>query len=206
MAHYTDPKCRLCRREGVKLYLKGARCFSPKCPIERRGGQIPGVHGKKYSRAYSDYGKQLREKQKVKRLYSVLEKQFRRYYEEALKTPGNTGLKLLQLLETRLDNVVYRLHLAPSRSVARQLVSHGNVSVNSKKMDIPSYQVQPEQTITLLPGALKQSLIKTTLEEKTDLPTWLKRQAAAGQITRLPTRAELADDINERLIIEYYSR
>lgn len=206
MAKYTDAKCRLCRREGVKLYLKGARCFSPKCPIETRAGQIPGVHGKKYSRAYSDYGKQLREKQKVKRLYGVLEKQFRGYYEESLKTPGNTGLRLLQMLESRLDNVVFRLHLAPSRSVARQLVGHGNVLVNGKKLDIPSYQVKPNETITLSTSGMEQPLIKLTLEEKVETPAYLTRKAAAGQLVRLPLRSELDDSINERLIIEYYSR
>src|SRR5689334_18230085 len=148
MAKYTDAKCRLCRREGVKLYLKGARCYSPKCPIERSGGQLPGQHGKKHGRPrLSGYGIQLREKQKAKRFYGVLEGQFHRYYEEAIKSTENTGEVLLQLLETRLDNIVYRLGFTTSRSLARQLVTHGNVLVNDKKADVPSFAVKPGQVV-----------------------------------------------------------
>jgi small subunit ribosomal protein S4 len=143
MAKYIDPKCRLCRREGVKLYLKGERCFSPKCPIEKRGAQIPGQHGKKRSHGrISGYGIQLREKQKAKRSYGVLENQFHRYYELAIKSSQNTGEVLMQLLESRLDNIIFRLGFVTSRSFARQLVTHGNVKVDGKKVDYgKSYQV-----------------------------------------------------------------
>lgn len=207
MAHYTDAKCRLCRREGVKLYLKGARCYSPKCPIERRGGQVPGQHGKKYTRRLSEYGRQLREKQKVKRLYSVLERQFVNYYKEAAKTPGNTGLRLLQLLESRLDNTLMRSGLVPSRSIARQLITHGHVQVDNKKVDIPSYRVKADQVLTLSPKALKLPEIKEQLESKeAEVAPWVDRKAAAAKISRLPERDEIKEDINEQLIIEYYSR
>lgn len=206
MAKYTSPVCRYCRREGVKLYLKGARCFSPKCPIERRAGQVPGQHGKKFTRNASDYGKQLREKQKVKRLYGLLEKQFRGTFEEAARFPGNTGLRMLQLLETRLDNVVYRMGLAPSRSVARQLVAHGNVHVDGKRLDVPSYRVKPNQVITLTTTATEIPVVKQALEAKLESVAWTKRDKAAGQVVRMPERSEISEDINEQLIIEFYSR
>jgi len=206
MAKYTGPQCRLCRREGVKLYLKGARCFSTKCPIEKRGGQIPGVHGKRYSRRLSDYGAQLREKQKVKRLYQVLEKQFARYYELATKSPSNTGVRLLQLLETRLDNTVYRSGLVTNRSDARQLVAHGNVLVNGKKVSVPSFQVKTDSVISIAPKATSFDAIKQAVEAKINPPKWIETKGAAAHVLRLPERAEIGDDINERLIIEYYSR
>jgi len=206
MARYTDSKCQLCRREGTKLYLKGARCFSPKCPIERRGAQPPGQHGKKRQRRLSDYGIHLREKQKVKRMYGVLEKQFRSYYQKALKSPGNTGERLLQLLESRLDNTVFRLGLVSSRSLARQLVNHGHVKVNDRKVSIPSFLVKPSQTISLSDKGTKLKFVKESMEQKTPPAKWLTRKGMMGKVERLPKREELDDSIRENLIIEFYSR
>jgi small subunit ribosomal protein S4 len=206
MARYIDPKCRLCRREGTKLYLKGDRCFTPKCPIEKRGAQPPGQHGKKRVRRLSDYGIHLREKQKVKRTYGVLEKQFRNYYKEAMKSSSNTGEKLLQLLESRLDNTVFRLGLVSSRSLARQLVNHGHVKVDNKKVSIPSYLVKPSETISLSNKGAKLKFVKDSLEKKTAPAKWLVRKAMVGKVERLPLRDELDDSIRENLIIEFYSR
>jgi len=207
MARYLDSKCRLCRREGTKLFLKGERCFSPKCPLEKKGAVAPGQHGLKMRRRLSEYGVQLREKQKAKRTYGVLERQFRRYFKKAFKKRGVTGEALLQLLESRLDNVVYRLGFVPSRSVARQLVRHGHILVDGKKVDIPSYQVKPGQVINLNPKAMKIEVVKKSLaEKKKEIPSWLQKKAAVGKIIRLPTREEIGADIAEQLIVEYYSR
>lgn len=208
MAKYTDAKCRLCRREGVKLFLKGARCYSPKCPIEKRGGQIPGQHGKKQGRPrLSGFGIQLREKQKAKRFYGILETQFHRYYEEAIKSRQNTGEVLMRLLETRLDNLVYRLGLTLSRSLARQLVTHGNVLVNGKKIDVPSYSVKPGQIIAVSPrGAKINFVIEAQKVEDVVLPGWLNRKAVVGKLERFPSRDEINSEIKENLIIEFYSR
>jgi len=207
MARYLDSKCRLCRREGTKLFLKGERCFSPKCPLEKKGAVAPGQHGLKMRRRLSEYGVQLREKQKAKRTYGVLERQFRRYFKKAFKKRGVTGEALLQLLESRLDNVVYRLGFVPSRSVARQLVHHGHILVDGKKVDIPSYQVKPGQVINLNPKAMKIEVVKKSLaEKKKEIPSWLQKKAAVGKIIRLPTREEIGADIAEQLIVEYYSR
>lgn len=207
MARYLDSKCRLCRREGTKLFLKGERCLTPKCPLEKKGAVAPGQHGLKRSRRLSEYGIQLREKQKAKRTYGVLERQFRRYFKKAFKKRGVTGEALLQLLELRLDNVVYRLGLVPSRSVARQLVHHGHILVDGKKVDIPSYQVKPGQVINLNPKAMKIEVVKKSLaEKKKEIPSWLQKKAAVGKIIRLPTREEIGADIAEQLIVEYYSR
>lgn len=208
MAKYTDAKCRLCRREGVKLFLKGARCYSPKCPIERRGGQIPGQHGKKQGRPrLSGFGIQLREKQKAKRFYGVLESQFHRYYEESIKSPQNTGEVLMRLLETRLDNLVYRLGLTLSRSLARQLVNHGNVLVDGKKVNVPSYSVKPGQVISISPrGAKINYVIEAQKVENSSLPGWLTRKAIVGKLEHYPSREEVGSDIKENLIIEFYSR
>lgn len=207
MAKYTDPKCRLCRREGVKLYLKGARCFTAKCPIEKRGAQLPGMHGKKRSRSrLSGYGIQLREKQKAKRSYGVLESQFHTYYEEALKSPQNTSETLMQLLESRLDNIVYRLGFTQSRSLARQLVSHGHVLVNGKKVDISSYLTKPGQTISVTTKGAEFNFVAPNLIEKNQPAQWLSRKGTEGKIDRLPTSDEIGSDIKANLIIEYYSR
>ncbi len=207
MAKYTDAKCRLCRREGVKLFLKGARCYSPKCPIEKRGGQIPGQHGKKMGRPrLSGFGIQLREKQKTKRLYGVLESQLHRYYDEAIKSSQNTGEVLMQLFETRLDNLVYRLGLTLSRSLARQLVTHGNVLVNGKKIDVPSYGVKPGQVVAVSPRGAKINYVIEALKAENKLPDWLSRKDVIGKMERYPGRDEMPSDIKENLIIEFYSR
>jgi|CXWL01.1.fsa_nt_gi small subunit ribosomal protein S4 len=207
MAKYIDAKCRLCRREGVKLFLKGARCYSAKCPIEKRGGQIPGQHGKKQGRPrLSGYGVQLREKQKAKRFYGILESQFHRYYEESIKSPQNTGEVLMQLLETRLDSVVYRLGLTLSRSLARQLVTHGNVLVNGKKIDVPSYAVKPGQVVSVSTRGAKINFVAEAMKVEAQLPGWLSRKDVVGKMERLPGRDEIPGDIKENLIIEFYSR
>lgn len=207
MARYKDAKCRLCRREGVKLFLKGERCFSPKCPIEKKGAVPPGQHGSKRRRRLSGYGQQLREKQKTKRLYGVLEKPFRNYFSRAVKKGEATGEILLQLLESRLDNLVYRLGLTPSRSVARQLVSHGHVLVDGKKVNIPSYQVKPGQVVSLSAKGLKLEPVKASLANKSaKVPDWLQRKAGIGKMKRLPERSEMPSEIDENLIVEFYSR
>ncbi len=209
MTGQIDAKCRLCRREGRKLFLKGSRCFSAKCPIERKGAIPPGQHGfKSMRRKVSVFGQQLREKQKVKRIYGIREAQFRKIFNLAARDPSATGAKLLQLLETRLDNVVYRLGFAASRSAARQLVRHGHILVNGKKVSIPSFQVKVKDKISLSPAGAKIKDVEANLAEsqKRDLPTWLKRQKTKGQVVRLPQRQELDSDINEQLIVEFYSR
>lgn len=207
MARYTEAKCRLCRQQGTKLFLKGERCYSPKCPIDRKGAVPPGQHGQKRRRRTSNYGQQLKEKQKVKRIYGVLEKQLRRYFEKARRVKEATGKVFLQLLESRLDNVVYRLSLAPSRSIARQLVTHGHVLIDGKKVDIASYQVRPGQTISLDTKALRMDEIKKSLAEKAKkVPDWLIRKAAVGKMIRLPEEDEIEIDINVTLIVEFYSR
>jgi small subunit ribosomal protein S4 len=207
MARDTDAKCRLCRREGVKLFLKGERCYSPKCPIERKGAVPPGEHGQRGRKRLSEYGQQLREKQKARRLYGVLERQFRRYFEKASKNPQATGEVLLQLLESRLDNLVFRLGLTPSRSVARQLVSHGHVYVNEKRVNIASFQVKPGDTIRLDEKAMKIPAVeKNWTERSKNLPSWLQRKGPIGKMTRLPNRKEVESGIDDKLIVEYYSR
>jgi len=207
MAKYTAAKCRLCRREGVKLFLKGARCYSPKCPIEKRGGQVPGQHGKKMGRPrLSGFGIQLREKQKAKRFYGVLETQLHRYYDEAIKSKANTGEVLMRLLETRLDNLVYRLGLTGSRSLARQLVSHGNVLVDGQKIDVPSYAVKPGQVVAVSPRGAKINFVIEALKVEGKLPGWLSRKDVIGKMERYPSRDEMPSDIKENLIIEFYSR
>ena len=205
MARYTGPSCKLCRREKQKLFLKGSKCHTEKCPIEKKN-YPPGQHGLNRRVKFSEYGVQLREKQKVKRIYSVLERQFRRYYKEAIKSPQNTGERLLQLLESRLDNVVFRLGLIQGRSSARQLVTHGNVLVDGKKVDIPSYLVKPGQVISISPRASKMVIVKDALEQNTTPPKWLSRKATVGKMERLPVRDEMSDSIKENLIIEFYSR
>jgi len=207
MARYKDAKCRLCRREGVKLFLKGERCYSPKCPVERKGAVFPGQHGQKRQRRLSDYGRQLREKQKTKRFYGILEKQFKNYFTKAVREKGNTGEKLLQLLESRLDNVIFRLSLTCSRSVARQLISHGHVLVEGKKVNIPSYLVKPGQVVALKPSGLKINEVKKSLADKDrKIPKWLTRKAAVGKMSRQPKREEIDLDVDESLIVEFYSR
>jgi len=204
MSRYTDAKCRLCRREGAKLFLKGERCLSPRCPIEKKGAVPPGQHGQKGRKGPSSFGLQLREKQKAKRTYGVLERQFRRYVSESAKKTGQT---LLSILERRLDNVIYRLGFASSRSVAHQIVSHGHSLINNKKINVPSYLVKTGQLISLDKKTQGMGIVKKNLEEKKyQPPAWLARQGAIGKVLRLPERNDIQTDINEQLIAEYYSR
>jgi small subunit ribosomal protein S4 len=206
MSRYTGPKCRLCRREKTKLFLKGERCFSPACPIEKKGAVPPGQHGLKSSQRPSDYGKQLREKQKVKRFYGLNESQLKNYFQKAIKIRQATGEVLLQMLESRLDNVIYRLGFVSSRHLARQLVNHKHILVEGKKVNIPSYQLKPGQIVSLDKKVLELAEVKKALAEKPKLPDWLKRKAAVGQIVRLPKREEVEGNIDEKLIVEFYSR
>lgn len=199
MAKYNGPKDRLSRREGIDLFGAGVKLPRLNVP--------PGIHGPKGSRSSSQYGRQLREKQKVKRMYGLLEKQFRKYVETAFRTKGNTGEKLLSLLETRLDNVVYRLGLAGSRPAARQLVSHRHIVVNGKKLNIPSYEVRVGDTITVTDKSLSNSHVKKLLEVKnTNIPSWLERKGPAGKMSSLPTRTDISEPISEQDIVEFYSR
>lgn len=213
MARYSGAVCKLCRREGDKLYLKGSRCLSPKCALERRN-YPPGQHGREKSfrrgRA-SDYSLQLREKQKVRRIYGVLERQFRRYYRVALQRPGLTGSNLLSILETRLDNVIYRMGFADSRAQARQLVSHGHFEVNGRRTDVPSFLVSVGDKIEVREGSRNRSTYFKNLREggaDRMAPDWLKRdiQELKGEIIRMPERTDIDMNINEQLVIEYYSR
>lgn len=206
MARYTGPKNRLARREGVDLGLKtpGSHAHAA---LLKRINVPPGQHGPKGGRKLSGYGLQLREKQKAKHMYGVLEKQFRNYFKEALKFPGNTGEALLQNLEKRLDNILYRMNLAPTRTAARQYISHGHVLVNNKKLTIPSYQVKVNDVITYKPKGLEIPAVKKLLEEKNSpVPEWVERKGAVGKFVKVPSRTEIQADINEQLIVEYYSR
>jgi small subunit ribosomal protein S4 len=209
MARYTGPVCRLCRREGMKLFLKGERCYTEKCAIEKRN-MPPGQHGKLRKAKIVGYGLQLREKQKVKRIYGVLENQFRRYFEMADRTRGITGETLLQLLERRLDNVLYRLGLATSRAQARQLARHGHFTVNGRKVDIPSYSVKPGDVIGVRAGSAENPAIQHALEEVKGrgVPEWLSFDPGtmSGRIASLPTREQINLPVQEQLIVELYSK
>lgn len=209
MARYTGPVCRLCRREGVKLFLKGDRCMGPKCGIERRNTR-PGQHGTARSRKPSGFALQLREKQKVRRTYGVLERQFHRYYLEAARRPGKTSDNLLQLLEMRLDNIVYRLGFGDSRSQARQLVTHGHFAVNGRKSDIPSMILRPGMEVSVRQSAKNDEYFKTRVQLLADkgVPPWLRLDinALSGRILALPTRQELELPFDEALVVEYYQR
>ncbi|MBZ0252116.1 MAG: 30S ribosomal protein S4 [Candidatus Methylomirabilis sp.] len=212
MARYTDSVCRLCRREGLKLYLKGERCYGEKCAIERRP-YPPGLHGQGRQKV-SDYGMQLREKQKVRRLYGVLESQFRGYYHKATRTKGVTGQALLQHLELRLDNVVYRLGFAASRAEARQLVRHGHVTIDGRKVNVPSYEVRVGEAVAIRDKSKgKEKLvakINKTLEALGSrvVPEWLQvdEQALAGKVLSPPQREHITMPISEQLIVELYSK
>ncbi|MEZ5063379.1 MAG: 30S ribosomal protein S4 [bacterium] len=209
MARNTDPKCRQCRREGVKLFLKGERCLTLKCAIERRN-YAPGVHGQNFRRKVSDYGLQLREKQKARRTYGVLERQFRGYYQKAAGQKGVTGENLLRLLELRLDNVVYRLGLASSRSQARQLVLHRHFSVNGRTVTIPSFQCKPGDKISVRDGSRKLTAVEAALEARDPnaLVSWLSldKTAMSGSVLSSPSRQEIPVPLNEQLIVELYSK
>ncbi|HYN08142.1 MAG TPA: 30S ribosomal protein S4 [Vicinamibacterales bacterium] len=209
MARYIGPVCRLCRREGMKLFLKGERCYSEKCAIEKRNVP-PGQHGRARRAKIVGYGIQLREKQKVKRTYGVLENQFRRYFEAADRQKGITGDLLLQMLERRLDNVVYRLGFATSRPQARQLVRHGHFTVNGKKVDIPSYAVRAGDTVAVRGQSGQNPTIQHAVEEVKGrgVPEWLAIDPAtlSGRISQLPTRAQINLPVQEQLIVELYSK
>ena len=209
MARYVGPVCRLCRREGMKLFLKGERCYGEKCAIERRNVP-PGEHGKGRKAKLLGYGLQLREKQKVKRMYGVLERQFRRYFEAADRKKGVTGETLLQLLEQRLDNVVYRLGFATSRPQARQLVRHGHFTVNGKRADIPSYSVRAGDLVAVRSGSIKNPAIVYAMEEVKGrgIPEWLELDAEklTGRLAAVPTREQINLPMQEQLIVELYSK
>ncbi len=212
MAKYRGPVCKLCRREGEKLFLKGQRCFTPKCAFERRS-YPPGEHGKDSQfkrRRVSDYSRQLREKQKTRRVYGVTERQFRRYYRTALQERGMTGENLLRLLERRLDNVVFRLGYAESRAQARTLVTHGHFNVNGRRTDIPSMLVREGDEIEVREGSRKRTYFKELPEiaESKTVPDWLERDISIlfGKIVKMPERMDVDANLNEQLIIEYYSR
>ena len=208
MARYTGAVCRQCRREGLKLFLKGERCYTDKCAIERRN-YPPGEHGQARPK-FSEYSIQLREKQKLKRMYGVLENQFRRYFEMADRARGVTGETLLQLLERRLDNIVYRLGFSTSRAEARQLVRHGHFRVNGKKVDIPSFLVKPGDVITVRDRSRQIARVVEALElaQRRGVPDWLEvdPQGFSGKVKALPQRADLTMPINEKLVVELYSK
>jgi len=208
MARNLD-KCRHCRREGEKLFLKGEKCFTDKCPVDRRG-YAPGQHGQKSGARLSDYGKQLREKQKVRHMYGLLERQFRGVYAEAARSKGVTGERLLQLLESRLDNVAYRMGFGASRAEARQVVRHNGILVNGKRVNIPSYVVRPGDTVEVAEKSKAQLRLKASAEaaEGRNIPEWLEvdTKALKGKFKSLPARADMSSTVNEHLIIELYSK
>ncbi len=208
MARYTGPVCRLCRREGMKLFLKGERCYTEKCAIEKRN-MPPGQHGRRRSSKMQGYGVQLREKQKVKRTYGVLEDQFRRYFEMADRTRGITGETLLQFLERRLDNAVYRMGFATSRAQARQLVRHGHFLVNGKKVDIPSYSLKPGEVVSVRPTSKENAAILHAVGEVKGrgIPEWIALEGELGaKVVSLPTREQINLPVQEQLIVELYSK
>ena len=209
MARNLDPKCRQCRREGEKLFLKGEKCFTDKCAIERRS-YAPGQHGQKSGARLSDYGTHLREKQKIRRIYGLLEGQFRKVYKEADRRKGVTGENLLQLLESRLDAVVHRMGFAASRAESRQVVRHNGVLVNGRRVNIPSYQVCPGDVIEVAEHAKKQLRVKAALEaaESRGFPDWIEVdvKSAKGTFKARPERSELPQSINENLVVELYSK
>ena len=209
MARNLDPKCRQCRREGEKLFLKAEKCFTEKCAIEKRN-YPPGQRGQRRSSRLSDYGVQLREKQKLRRIYGVLEKQFRSYYAEADRKKGITGENLLQMLESRLDNVAYKMGLGGSRTEARQIVRHNSILVNGKRVNIPSYQVQPGDSISVADKSKDQLRIKSALDaaDERGLPEWLEVDVKklTGIFKNRPERDDLPSTINESLVVELYSK
>ncbi len=209
MARYKDAVCRLCRREGMKLFLKGAKCFTEKCPVEKRNF-APGQHGRDRKAKVVGYGLQLREKQKAKRIYFAQEGQFRNYFEKAARTKGVTGEMLLQQLERRLDNVVFRLGFAQARRQARQLVRHGHVAVNGRKVNIPSFQVSVGDEITIRENSRKLVVLEAAKEfaSHQPAPAWLEinRDAYTGRVLALPKREDINLPVNEQLIVELYSK
>jgi small subunit ribosomal protein S4 len=206
MARDTSPQCKQCRREGQKLFLKGQRCLTDKCGVERRS-YPPGEHGRGRVRQ-SEYRQQLREKQKARRYYQLLEKQFRGYYDRASRQPGVTGENLLRLLETRLDNVLVRLGFAASRRQARQLVRHGHWQVNGRRVDIPSYQVKPDDVISIKAGTSAADVVRAATELTAAVPPWLQadHDSLTAKVLRLPERSEISTPVQEQLIVELYSK
>jgi small subunit ribosomal protein S4 len=206
MARDTSPQCKQCRREGQKLFLKGQRCFTDKCGVERRS-YPPGEHGRGRVRQ-SEYRNQLREKQKARRYYQLLEKQFRGYYDRASRQPGVTGENLLRLLETRIDNVLVRLGFAASRRQARQLVRHGHWQVNGRRVDIPSYQVKPDDVISIKAGSNAEDVVRAATELTAAVPPWLQadHDSLTAKVLRLPERSEISTPVQEQLIVELYSK
>ena len=206
MARYRGPACKLCRREGMKLFLKGERCLTEKCAIERRS-YPPGEHGRGRIKQ-SEYLLQLREKQKARRYYGLLENQFRTYYEKANKQGGITGETLLRMLETRLDNVVYRLGFAASRAQARQLVRHGHFLVNGRRVNIPSFQVKPEDVVTLKQGSSAEQIVRDATDLTAAVAPWLQadHDGLTGTVLKWPERAEIDTPVSEQLIVELYSK
>jgi small subunit ribosomal protein S4 len=206
MARETGPQCKQCRREGQKLFLKGARCLTDKCGVERRS-YPPGEHGRGRMRQ-SEYRQQLREKQKARRYYQLLEKQFRNYYDRASRQPGVTGENLLRMLETRLDNVLVRLGFAASRRQARQLVSHGHWLLNGRRIDIPSYQVKPDDVISIKAGSKATDVVRSATELTAAVPPWLQadHDSLTAKVLRLPERSEISTPVQEQLIVELYSK
>lgn len=210
MGKNLGPQCKQCRREGKKLFLKGERCFTPKCAMVKRN-YPPGVHGSSKGKPrITEYGLQLREKQKAKRIYGLMESQFRNYYKKAIKKVGDTGEILFQFLEQRLDNVVYRLGLAKSRRLARQLINHGHFLINGKKVDIPSFELKPGDVVSIRESSLKLVPFKDLSEtlKKQETVAWLSLdpKALAGKVLNKPTREDLAEAFDVKLIVEYYSR
>ena len=209
MARYTEPVCRLCRREGLKLFLKGDRCYTGKCAIDRRA-YAPGQHGQARGKKPTEYGLQLREKQKARRMYGVMEKQFQHYFDEAARRKGVTGENLLVLLERRLDNVIFHLGFASSRAEAHQLVNHGHFTINGRRVDIPSYSVRVGEVIAVKEGSKSSPRMKQLLENlgSRSVPAWLSldANAASGTVIALPTREDIQIPIQEHLIVEKYSR
>ena len=206
MARDLGPKCRLCRREGLKLFLKGERCLTEKCAVERRS-YPPGEHGRGRIKQ-SQYLLQLREKQKARRYYGILEKQFRTYYEKASRQSGITGETLLRMLETRLDNVVYRLGFAASRAQARQIIRHGHFMVNGRRVNIPSFQVRPDDVISLKPGSPVEQVVRDATDLTASVSPWLQadHDNLMGKVLKLPERAEIDTPVQESLIVELYSK
>jgi small subunit ribosomal protein S4 len=206
MARDTSPQCKQCRREGQKLFLKGQRCFTEKCGVERRS-YPPGEHGRGRMRQ-SEYRTQLREKQKARRYYQLLERQFRGYYDKAARQEGVTGDNLLRLLERRLDNVLVRLGFAASRRQARQLVSHGHWQINGKRVDIPSFQVRPDDVITIKASSTAADVVRSATELTAAVPPWLQadHDSLTAKVLRLPERSEITTPISEQLIVELYSK
>lgn len=210
MARHIDSVCKLCRREGEKLFLKGDRCFSPKCSFEKRS-YPPGMHGRQgqFRRKESDFKLQLREKQKVRRVYGVFERQFRRYFRQAQRQKGLTGVNLLIILESRLDNVIYRLGLAASRAQARQLISHGHFDVNGRKTNVASFQVSSGDTIVVRENSKKTGFFKEVISNLDEgrVPDWLSLdvKGLSGRVKNMPTREHIDVTLNEQLVVEYYS-